>query len=206
MTNYTQMLKRLRFDSQQPAFFINVPSGLEHLPDTPYSEAVRHQNLEQVLLFVHDRSELDALLPGILSLTDSKSVLWVAYPKLSGSIRSDLTRDVVWKEVERMGRRPVGQSPLNDTWSAMWLKYPELVKSQRAEYQEVDTINRIISLPDDLHDALLSHNLLHVFEKMTFSLRREQVEAVLGAKKPETRVARIAKCVKAMQFRAAAAS
>lgn len=66
----------------------------------------------------------------------------------------------------------------------------------------LDTEERTVEIPKDLKAALKSAAMLDTFEGMSFTHRREYVEAVEDAKKPETRTRRIEACVTAMEFRA----
>ncbi|MDP9251423.1 MAG: YdeI/OmpD-associated family protein [Chloroflexota bacterium] len=60
---------------------------------------------------------------------------------------------------------------------------------------EADTALRTVMVPSDLARALTSAKLRPAFDALSFTRRREHVEAVTGAKRPETRAARIAKVV-----------
>lgn len=64
---------------------------------------------------------------------------------------------------------------------------------------EADTAARTVMVPSDLARALASARLRPAFDALSFTRRREHVEAVTDAKRPETRVARIAKVVKALR-------
>lgn len=60
---------------------------------------------------------------------------------------------------------------------------------------EPDTTPRTVRVPSDLARALREAGLTKAFASMSFTHRREHVEAVLGAKEPETRARRITKCI-----------
>lgn len=61
---------------------------------------------------------------------------------------------------------------------------------------ELDTAQRTVEVPPDLAAALDAEPTARAnFDKLSFSHRREHVEAVLGAKKEETRRRRIEKAV-----------
>jgi hypothetical protein len=64
-----------------------------------------------------------------------------------------------------------------------------------------DTAERTIDVPDDLAKVLDRAKQRKTFDAMAFSHRKEWVNAVLGAKRPETRTKRIADCVEAMRAR-----
>ncbi len=63
---------------------------------------------------------------------------------------------------------------------------------------EVDTGPREVTVPDDLREALTGGGMWDRFEKLTYSAKKLHVDAVEGAKKPETRAARIEKIVAAL--------
>jgi hypothetical protein len=69
-----------------------------------------------------------------------------------------------------------------------------------------DTEPRIVELPPDLAAALEAAGLRAAFERFSHSHRREYVQAVLDAKRPETRAARIEKTLSATAAKAAASS
>ena len=64
---------------------------------------------------------------------------------------------------------------------------------------EADTAERTVMVPSDLARALSSAKKRPAFDALSFTRRKEHVEAVTGAKRPETRVARIAKVVASLR-------
>ncbi|WP_432946391.1 YdeI/OmpD-associated family protein [Kribbella sp. CA-253562] len=56
-----------------------------------------------------------------------------------------------------------------------------------------DTAERTVEVPPDLAEALAGAGLRETFDRLSYSHRREHVNAVLDAKRPETRTRRIAK-------------
>jgi hypothetical protein len=64
-----------------------------------------------------------------------------------------------------------------------------------------DTEERTIDVPGDLAQALKTAKMRAVFDAMAFTHRKEWIVAVQDAKRPETRVKRIASCVDAMRAR-----
>ena len=64
---------------------------------------------------------------------------------------------------------------------------------------ELDTGVRTVAVPRDLAAALVAAKVRPVFDALSFTHRKEHVEAVLSAKRPETRVARVAKVVASLR-------
>lgn len=76
----------------------------------------------------------------------------------------------------------------------------KLVPGKRAHVTlEADTAARTVMVPSDLARALAADKVRPAFDALSFTRRKEHVEAVAGAKRPETRVARIAKVVTSLR-------
>ncbi|BBI33744.1 DUF1905 domain-containing protein [Cohnella abietis] len=60
---------------------------------------------------------------------------------------------------------------------------------------QADNEPRIVDIPSDLEIQLQSHELTEVFSRLSYTKRKEYVEAVTSAKKPETRNNRITKVI-----------
>ena len=64
---------------------------------------------------------------------------------------------------------------------------------------ERDTAERTVDVPDDFAKALAAEGLTQAFDKLAYSHRREHVNAINDAKKPETRQRRIDKALKMLR-------
>jgi hypothetical protein len=71
---------------------------------------------------------------------------------------------------------------------------------------ELDTAPRTVTLPPDLDRALRTAKLRGAFDAASFTARREIVEGVTSAKRPETRAARIARSLDELRAKAKARS
>ena len=83
------------------------------------------------IAFVHDRAELADAATAIASTYRSGGHLWIAYPKKSGSIRSDLTRDHGWEPIAALGLLAVTQVAIDADWSALRFRLREEIKILR---------------------------------------------------------------------------
>jgi hypothetical protein len=74
----------------------------------------------------------------------------------------------------------------------------KLAAGKRAKVTlELDTAPRVVTLPRDLASALTAAKATAGFRAMSYSLQREHAEWVEEAKRPETRVRRVAASVEA---------
>lgn len=72
-----------------------------------------------VLLFVQNSAELATWIKQATTLLGDASNLWVAYPKLSSKIATDLTRDQGWQPLTSLDFGAVANVAVDTTWSAV---------------------------------------------------------------------------------------
>jgi hypothetical protein len=72
-----------------------------------------------VLLYVNSLDEAARLSPEAVGLVRPGGLLWIAYPKGSSKVKTDVNRDRLWPVLEEIGWRPVRQVALDEVWSAM---------------------------------------------------------------------------------------
>ena len=77
-----------------------------------------------VIMFAHDRKELDSLLSVVAPtlVTPAPRAIWVGYPKGN---RSDINRDSIWSRVQDFGWTLNGNISLSDVWSSVRMKRAE---------------------------------------------------------------------------------
>ena len=75
-----------------------------------------------MLAFVLDAEQVARLatrLKKCLPRAPGEARLWVAYPKLTSDIDTDLTRDRGWDTLTALGLRGVAIVSVDDTWAAV---------------------------------------------------------------------------------------
>jgi hypothetical protein len=75
-----------------------------------------------VVVFVRDRAQLESALPSALENIPKAAIIWIAYPKLTSKLASDLSRDSVRVLVAESGLDTVSQIAIDDDWSALRVK------------------------------------------------------------------------------------
>lgn len=155
-------------------------------------------NFDAVQLFTKDKAELEMLFPQVVEALKKNGLLWIAYPKKSSKVKSDLTRDEGWKVVFDMGYEGVRQIAIDETWSSLRFRH----KSERAEpsrmgaeYPGINKETRTVTPPEDMQKALDEAGLNEKFQKLAFTHKKEYVVAVLEAKRAETRTNRISNTI-----------
>jgi len=165
------------------------------------------RDLDVVLTFARTDKELAARWPRLTASLKPDGALWVAYPKKSSGIESDLAGMREWNATKNTGWNPVSMIGIDDTWSSVRFKHaPELERQRAARPEEniadtdgticVDRVARRVTAPSDLQN-LLSKNARArtAFDALAFSHRKEYIVWILAAKKAETRAARVQKTI-----------
>jgi len=198
--------KKLHLKPGMRVAVANAPAGfLLKSPGVSVESSLR-RDLDLVLLFATMQKELKAHWPRLLASVKQEGAVWVAYPKKTSGIASDLGMGE-WDATKGSDWNPVAMIAIDDAWSAVRYKYaPSLEKVRHARQEEeikdadgtvvVDRVKRTVTPPKDLQ-ALLAKNARAraAFEPLAFTHKREYVTWIVEAKKPETRTTRLAKTV-----------
>ena len=80
-----------------------------------------------LLLFAGTLAEALQGSAAVFGAAQADRLVWIAYPKGGGGIKTDLNRDRLWQALAPSGWRPVRQVALDETWSAMRFRPAEQV-------------------------------------------------------------------------------
>lgn len=89
------------------------------LPQATFVESTPAKDLDLVLLTVQNSTEMAQFAPLTLLSIKFDGLFWIAYPKQTAGLETDLNRDEGWEPVTGAGYRPVFQIAIDDTWSAV---------------------------------------------------------------------------------------
>lgn len=161
--------------------------GIEEFPELMHfhSSGV-NEAADFILLWVENSTQLEILLAEIQTRLKPETIFWIAYPKKSSGKTSDLHRDQGWEPLKAAGWRPVSQVSMNDVWTALRFKpgiWPDLSTSKP---------RKELVLPPEMMHFLENERLLDIFQALSYTHRKEYIEAFEEAKKPETRHRRLA--------------
>jgi hypothetical protein len=190
----------------------NAPEGfadtLGKLPAGVTQEKSLTPDLDVALMFVLNKKQLQDRWPKATASVKADGALWVAYPKKSSGVDSDLTAmGGEWGVSANSPWQPVSLIAVDNRWSATRFRQrPGLEQARASRHDEtvcdadgtvcIDRKNRVITAPKDLRRLLgKSAKAAALFEALSFTNQREYVTWILDAKKPETRTARLSKTV-----------
>ncbi len=206
-TEANLIAKKLLIKTAQRWLFVRAP---KHFPESFAPLAIEinttisaDETFNGILLFVKNSAELNSALPEIILVLKPETIFWIAYPKKSSGIVSDLEMTGNWQETEKYGLQVVASAAIDTTWTALRLRPKDQVKKSvisNAAIQDnelnqfIDTKNRVVYLPADVKQALEKEPVAFaVYQKLAYSHQKKYVAWILTAKQEKTRTGRVQK-------------
>jgi hypothetical protein len=160
---------------------------------------LKSKKVDFALIFAFSQKQLKDILKDVMPALHTESKFWIAYPKATSKIASDLSRDSSWDFIAAHGYETVRMVAVDNLWSAMRFKKPSTTNAAKpAAFSSanaapgVDYKNRIIEVPHELQKLLDKNKTAAVFfESLAFSHKREYVEWIVSAKKEDTKNKRL---------------
>jgi hypothetical protein len=178
---------------------------IEPLPDNITVEYEPAGDFDGIQLFIKNSGELVSSFQIIKPLLKPETIFWIAYPKKSSGIKSDLEMMGSWNELTKHGLRVVTSISISDTWTGLRFKPVELAKISEGrnanvrnngygEYIDVD--NKQIILPPEIKEKLeQTPQALAFYQQLSYSNKKEYALWILTARQEKTRLERLDKMV-----------
>ena len=121
------LAQKLLTEEGQRILLLNSPKGYgeKSLGSVPKNAVVVEcgKGPAQVIqVLVDSMEELEGRFDHLKPVLDSKSILWVTYPKGTSKMKTDLNRDVIREHAQTAGLEAVSIFPVDPDWSALRLK------------------------------------------------------------------------------------
>lgn len=122
----TSLVKKLLIKPNFGVAILNAPDGyqdlLGDLPDGASVSTAPDGSYDLVQLFVYSMDDLRERFPDAEAALKPGGLLWVSYPKKTGKIKTDITRDTGNAYLQTLGWEGIAMVAIDDTWSAMRFK------------------------------------------------------------------------------------
>ena len=181
---------------------LNPPTGFKkQLGPLPAGARIVAKTSEasQLHWFVTTAAQVSKEWKDVRRMLREGMILWTYYPKGTSGIQSDLSRDKGWEATESTGLRSLSLISFDETWSASGARLRTNADREAARkprmreiFEWIDSERKIVRVPDDLAAGLGRGTEAEAFfNALSFTNRKEYVEWVVTAKRPETRAARV---------------
>ena len=116
------LIQKLGLMPGQRAAVVNPPDGYAGRIGPPQGVEMTTDlegTFDFVQVFAKDRATLDRHLETAHAALKPGGLFWIAYPKGSSKVPTDLNRDVFLRALRHLGVRPVTQVSVDEVWSAL---------------------------------------------------------------------------------------
>jgi Bacteriocin-protection, YdeI or OmpD-Associated len=204
----TPLAQKLQIKPGKKWLIYNAPKGylklLEPLPERATCTTAAKGVFDGIQLFAKNKAELSSALNVIGPLLKPDTVFWVAYPKRSSGMESDMKMGS-WDEMTAYRLQGVSSIAVNAKWAGSRFRpegrskisgtgNSEIRKNDYAAYIDVD--KKVIRLPLYLKRILQqTPKALTFYQQLSYSNRKEYLLWILTAKQEKTRNERLVKLI-----------
>jgi hypothetical protein len=210
------LFEKLQVSNEKNFLIQGLPSSIEkQFIKLSYSKSVtpllKIKKIDFALVFAVNANQLNGILKDVLPALREEGKLWVAYPKATSKIVSDLCRDSSWEILSQNLFQTVDQITLDHVWSAVRFKKcePEVVAIVEEPIQDkaqvklegkvlevkskgVDFDKKLVVAPAELERMFTRHKKAReFFQNLSASNQKEYVSWIEGAKREDTRKRRL---------------
>ena len=209
MSNLT-LLEKLQLQDEKNMLIQGLPSSIEKMfAKLSYAKnvtpLVKSRKIDFALIFAINQNQLINIMKEVMPALHNESKLWIAYPKVSSKIVSDLNRESSWDYFTQNNYEGISLTDLDNMWSAIRFKKDETVttintqlavsKEKALETIELKAANfdkKISVTPSVLEKAFTKHSQAReIFSALSVSHQKEYLTWIDAAKKEETKQRRL---------------
>lgn len=198
------ILEKLQLKDEKNLLIQGLPSSIEkQFIKLAFAKNVtpllKSRKIDFALVFALSGTQLKGILKEVLPALHEEGKFWIAYPKLTSKIATDLNRDCSWDCLKNEGFEPVRQIALDHVWTAIRFKKAEEevleevgIEASVSTFKYIDKEARVVTPPEDFADVLRTHESANsFFETLSFTNKKEYVSWITGAKREDTRSRRM---------------
>ena len=189
------VLEKLQIKDEKNILIQGLPSSIEkQFIKLNFAKSVtpllRTRRIDLALVFAISKSQLSGILNDVVPALHDDAKLWIAYPKLTSKIASDLCRDCNWEMISCLGFETISLLALDNTWSAIHFKKQQMPDTKR---NGSSPVRRGVPIPEEFVTEFSKNKDAGIlFESLPVTKKKEYVEWVSDAKRVETRTKRLA--------------
>ena len=220
----TSLFEDLELKDERSLLIQGLPSSIEKVfVKLSYAKNVtpllKSRKIDFALIFAVNQNQLNNILREVFSALHSNSKVWIAYPKQTSKIVSDLNRQCSWDLLIQSGFENVNQVSIDNVWNAIRFKKTEVaalplpekkgtpvasveVKEVSAVTAVVDFDKNLVVPPAELEKIFKKHKeAREFFTSLSVANQNEYVSYLEDSKKGETKQRRLESVVEKLTSR-----
>lgn len=202
------LFEKLELKDEKTLLIQGIPSSIEkQFAKLTYAKNVtpllKSKKVEFALVFAINQNQLNNVLKEVFPALNEASKLWVAYPKPTSKIVSDLNRDCTWAYLTQNAYECGDVIEIDNVWVAMRFKKNEELAAQlkaiadanppvAAVVPTVDFEKKLIVPPAELEKVFAKHKKAkEFFTSLSVTHQKEYVSWIEDAKRKDTKERRL---------------
>ena len=200
------LLEKLQLSEEKNLLIQGLPSSIEkQFVKLAFAKNVtpllKTRKIDFALVFAVSQYQLQSILGEVIPALHENANFWVAYPKSTSKIATDLNRNRVcsWECIRTVGFESLHEIALDHVWTAVRFQKMVVQKSMSSVsntmFATADGINfqtQVVTPADDFEKELRRSKVAHRFyEALSHSHKKEYVSWITNAKREETRSRRM---------------
>lgn len=196
------LLEKLEISNEKNFLIQGLPSSIEkQFIKLSYSKNVtpllKTRKIDFALVFAITGHQLNTILRDVLPSLSKTGKLWVAYPKTTSKIVSDLNREGNWEILVKNNFVSVTEVPLDHVWTASRFERTdngteEIIFMEARKIKGIDFDKKLVVPPIELEKIFSAQRKAReAFHSLSTSHQAEYVTWIEGAKRKETRTRRL---------------
>jgi hypothetical protein len=118
------VFEKLQLNDEKNLLIQGLPSSIEkQFAKVSFSKSVtpllKSRRIDFALVFAVNQNQLSSIMQDVLPAMHEEGKLWIAYPKATSKIVSDLNRQCTWACLKSKGFESVLETQLDHVWTAV---------------------------------------------------------------------------------------
>ncbi len=137
------LFEKLEFADEKNLLIQGLPSSIEkQFCKLSFAKnmtpLLKSRKIDFALVFAVNEHQLNGILRDVMPALKEDSKFWVAYPKITSKIVTDLNRDSSWHQLTSAGYETVNEVALDHVWSAARFERPNVKRSRHKAQMELE--------------------------------------------------------------------
>lgn len=197
------LLEKLQLSEEKNLLIQGLPSSIEkQFVKLAFAKNVtpllKSRKIDFALVFAVSHSQLRTILGEVIPALHENAKFWIAYPKSTSKIVTDLNRECSWDCIRTVGFDSVDEVTLDHVWTAVRFKKVvapksvSRVSSSMFATSEGLSYQASVPTPNEFERELRRSKVAHrFFEGLSHSHQKEYVTWITNAKREDTRSRRM---------------
>lgn len=118
------MFEKLQLADEKNLLIQGLPSSIEkQFSKLSFAKnmtpLLKNRKIDFALVFAVNETQLNGILKDVMPSLKENSKFWVAYPKVTSKIVTDLNRESSWNQLTEFGYESIERIELDHVWSAL---------------------------------------------------------------------------------------